>query len=293
MKTKFFLFAAAASAMLTACSGNDQADNSPKNITIEASVGQLTRATTTGNSTVFDTGDKVMIYAWTGTAASIPAERVVNGVENTLGSDSKWSPASLMLWKDMETPHYFLGLYPSRTVSNFTADPYTLNPADFEQSDLLVARNLTGLKATDNPVPLVFDHAMALLNVNLQFRNQWLATPTVTSVVATAATSCTIDYLAKTYATGAQQSVAMPATATAAGYALSYKSIMIPQTGFRTVVITIDGQPYTYTHTADIPLEAGKFTTLNLIVGHDRIDLGTVSINDWQPGDVITGGNAI
>ena len=68
---------------------------------------------------------------------------------------------------------------------------------------------------------------------------------------------------------------------------------MISQTGFRTVTITIDGQPFTYTHAEDIPLEAGKYTTLNLIVGRNKIELGEVSINDWTEGTTIDGGQAM
>ena len=42
-----------------------------------------------------------------------------------------------------------------------------------------------------------------------------------------------------------------------------------------------------------IPLEAGKYTTLNLIVGRNKIELGEVSINDWTEGTTIDGGQAM
>lgn len=292
---KRFIPLAALGLMAAACSNDESAPAQPeaKFITIEASIGSLTRATTTGNSATFDAGDKVTLYAWTGTATAVPTDKVVDGVVNTLGTDGKWTPATQMLWSDMVTPHYFLGLYPARTVTDFTADPYTLDPADYEASDLLVARQLSGLTATQNPVSLTFDHAMAKLYVNMNFRNQWDAAPAVTSCVATAANTCTIDYLAQTVAAGSQADIALTAATAQTGYSTTYSGIMIPQQGFRTVVITIDGQQYTYTHTEDIPLEAGKYTTLNLIVGRNKIEIGEVSINDWTEGTTISGGQAM
>ena len=295
MKVLRFIPLAAIGLLAAACSSDESASGKPeaKYITIEASIGNMTRATTTGNSTVFDAGDGVDIYAWTGSASAVPADKVVNGVVNTLGTDGKWTPATPMLLADMVTPHYFLGIYPARTVSDFTADPYTLDPADYEASDLLVARQLSGLIATQNPVSLTFDHAMAKLYVNMNFRNQWDETPAITSCVATAASTATVDYLAQTVTAGTQASVSMPAVAAQTGYEATYSSIMIPQSGFRTVTITIDGQEYSYTHDADIPLEAGKYTTLNLIVGRNKIELGEVSINDWTEGTTIDGGQAM
>ena len=295
MKVLRFIPLAALGLMAAACSNDESApaQQEAKYITIEASIGAMTRATTTGNTAVFDAGDKVTLYAWTGSTTAVPADRVVNGVVNTLGTDGKWTPATQMLWADMVTPHYFLGIYPARTVSDFTADPYTLDPADYEASDLLVARQLSGLTATQNPVSLTFDHAMAKLYVNMNFRNQWDAAPEVTSCEATAAKTCTVDYLAQTVTAGTQATISMPSTAAQTGYEATYSSIMIPQSGFRTVTITIDGQPFTYTHDADIPLVAGKYTTLNLIVGRNKIELGEVSINDWTEGTTISGGQAM
>ena len=213
MKVLRFIPLAAIGLLAAACSSDESApaQQEAKYITIEANIGNMTRATTTGNGAVFDAGDGVTLYAWTGSATAVAADKVVNGVVNTLGTDGKWTPATPMLWADMVTPHYFLGIYPARTVSDFTADPYTLDPADYEASDLLVARQTSGLVATQNPVSLTFDHAMAKLYVNMNFRNQWTETPAIASCVATAATTATIDYLAQTVTAGTQASVALPA----------------------------------------------------------------------------------
>ena len=273
-------------AIFFSCCCGDEHDDA-KYINIEAAIGSISPA-----SVSFTTGDKMTLYAWTGSTDAASASIVVDGVECTYGSDSRWTAASPVVWSDTDAPHYFIAFSPAHRVSNFTADPYTLNPSDQRASDLLVARNLTGVMPSDNPVPLLFGHAMSRLDVNLQFRNQWATVPTVSSVTAKAANSCTINYLAETYNVGAQTDIALPATATAEGYALSYRSIMVPQK-FRSLTITVNGMPLTYTHNSDIPLTAGKFATLNLFVGRESIDLGAVSIDDWVAGAVVEGGSSL
>ena len=85
--------------------------------------------------------------------------------------------------------------------------------------------------------------------------------------------------------------MALPAQATPAeGFALSYGSLMVPQAGFRTLTITIEGKEYVFTHSADIPLASGKTTVVNLTVGRDKIELASdITIKDWTAGDSING----
>ena len=291
MKKIAFLATAAALLTFAACNSLDPGrPDSAQPITINAAIGAPTRATITGNSEKFDTGDKVALYAWTGGASAVPAQRLVDGVENELQADGSWKPASPMFWADLTSTHYFLGVFPARIISDFTADSFTLKADDYEASDLLVATELSGLKALDGPVKLTFNHLMARLQVNMNFRSQFAATPTV-AVVAKAASGCTVDYLAGSVKAGGQGSVALPKLASAAeGYALSHCSIMIPQSGFRTVTLTIDGTDYVYTHSEDIELQPGKITLLNLVVGRDKLELASdITIADWTAGSTLNG----
>ena len=263
-------------------------------ITIEASVGPMTKVSYDGNNTTFTAGDQLSVYAWMGSADEVPATRVINGVVNTFDG-STWTPASMMRWRTTTDAHYFLGVSPVRTITDFKADSYTLDPADYTASDLLIAKNLAGLKSSDGAVLLQFDHAMAKLNVNLRFRNQWTTTPTVSSVTIKAKTNATIDYLAANAATatGAASEVVIPALASAvSGFAYSYSGLQVPQSGVKTVTVTIDGKAYVYESTDDIPLEAGKYTTLDLVVGRDKIELGSISVNPWVSGTPLAGGEA-
>lgn len=286
---KYFLPALLSLAVLVACNREDLFPNGgPRPISIEAGIGAMSKVAASGNSASFETGDAISLYAWTGSASAVPATRVVDGIKNTLAADGNWTPASPMLWRDNVSMHYFLGIYPARTVTDFTADAYILDPAD-AQSDLLVATRLEGIKATDNPVALTFDHAMAKLQVNLLFRTQWASAPTVTSVTATAKKTATVDYLSKTVsATGTAAPVALTAKSNAA-----WSGLQVPQEGVRTITIRIDDKDYVFTHTADIPLAGGKYTTVNLNVGRDRIELASViTISNWTAGTTISDGEA-
>lgn len=258
-----------------------------KKVDIEVSIG-----TFTPDNMPFELGDKMTLYAWTGSASSVPADAASKGVEYTFNSDMGWTADGSMQWTDNGAPYYFLGFYPARNVTNFSSDPYTLQTSNQKESNLMVARNLKGTNPSNETVSLQFDHAMALLIVNLQFRGQLAATRAVSSVTVHAASSCTINYLSQTYSTNEQADIELPATETAEGYDKSYQSIMVPQK-IHSLTMVIDGVTYTFTHADGIQLTEGKFTTLNLFVGRDNVELGDVKINDWVPGDVIDGNSSM
>ncbi len=302
MKKNNIYLATAVLLSLTACN-KEFAPEVSGDITIDASIGAMTRVSYDGASTSFTTGDQIAVYAWMGGATEVPAKRVVDGVRNTLGTDGKWTPATQMRWKTVTDPHFFLGVYPAMDITDFTADAYTLDPAAaaYTDSDLLIATNFgtgnAGLKASNGTVPLTFDHAMAKLNVNLKFRSQWDATPEVTSVTVKAKKTATVNYLTKTVTATASEvpaPVDIPEAATVAtGYKKSYSGLQVPQTGVTTVTVTIAGKEYMYESTKDIPLVGGQYTTLGLIVGKDKLELGSISVTDWEEGAILGDGDAV
>jgi len=250
-------------------------------ISVEASVSGLTKAVTNGLQTSFEANDQLTLYAWTGSAAAVSSKKVVDGVVNTFDG-TKWTPASTMLWKNVFDAHYFLGISPARTVNSFTADPVS------SSEDLLVATVLgDGIVApqtvTAPPVALEFSHVMAWLKVNVKYRNQWGGVPEAV-VTTAAATAGTIDYLTKTITPGTVATQTLAAATTAAeGYDATYTALCIPQ-GISTINFTIAGQTLVYTHSEDIVLEAGKVTTLTLLVGKDKIALENNTVSDWEEG---------
>ncbi|MBR6886310.1 MAG: fimbrillin family protein, partial [Bacteroidales bacterium] len=253
-------------------------------ISVQASVSELTKAATAGAETSFEAGDQLSLYVWTGSAAAVSSKKVVNGVVNTFDGNL-WTPAETMLWKNVRDPHFFLGIFPAREVSSFTADPVTSG------EDLLVATVLgDGIVApqttTAPPVDLVFDHMMARLNVNVKYRNQWGGVPEDAVVVAKAATQGTIDYLTKTITPGEVTTQALTATAAATGYDATYSALCIPQDGVRAFEFHIDGQTLVYTHGEALPLQAGKVTSISLLVGKDKIAVDDGTVANWDEGEV-------
>lgn len=297
MKISNSIFAAMAATFVLASCNNDRngSTETAEYITVSTGIGSLTRTTTDTNGTqTFAKDDQISVYAWTGSFDMVDASgMVVNNSVNTYDG-TKWTASPQMLWKDMITPHYFLGVYPTRTITNFIADEYALDVTKQEQSDLLVAVNRgtdnAGIIASNTAVPLQFDHVMAKLIVNLTFRNQWDGTPTVTSVTTDNLKSkATVNYLTKSATATADEATSIVLQAATAN--TKYHSIMVPQAGDN-VTITIKIGDKDYIYTGNMKLEKGKYTTVNLIVGRDGITLGGVSINDWGAGTTIDGGEA-
>ena len=308
MKKYLTLFiTAAAGLMLAGCNkGHDIA--SSRSITVTASIGTMTKVAYDGDKSAFEAGDSLALFAWLGDKTAISKDLVVDNVVNTLGKDGLWQPKLQMLWDDMTSLHYFMAVSPAREVKSFTEDPYVLDSSagKYQESDLLIAINDSGLKATDNPVGLTFEHAMAMLNVNLKFHNQWtegnppsqkeITEALIESVEATAKDHATIDYIQKAVtATGEWAQVSMNKVENA-----SWTTLMIPQAEVRYIYITLNGNDqwlggdgtYVFHSPEDIPLESGKVTTVNLTIGRDQITLDKdgIQITDWVSwGDALNG----
>ena len=294
MKKNIIKTLAVASAFLalTACSNETGigTDVDAGSITIQATIGQMTKVEYPGiNSTKFVADDTILVYGWIGSNTEIPAKRVVDSVPNVYDG-TVWTPLKPMLWKNSTDAHYFLGIYPEpKSVTSLTEAEFTLDPVNYKASDLLIATNLTGVKATDGPVNLTFEHVMAKLNVNLKFRNEFGGTPDVSSVTAGAYSSAKVNYLTKEVTTsGTAGEVIIPKAAEPVqSFGMSFTGLQIPQNDVNRISITIGNRVFVYTSAQEIPLESGKYTTLNLIVGKDIIELDGISVKDWTAGTTI------
>lgn len=289
MKTLRTIALAMLAATLTACSNDDNGGKAPKYINIDAQLSQPTKTTIAADGTMsFTSGDAISVYAWTGSASTLPTTAdgfVVAGNTNTFNG-STWTASPQMLWKDLTSPHFFIATYPQRDI---TQTNFTLDTSKQAECDLMVATNLgtdsKGIIATETAIPLAFDHLMAKLQVNLQFRNQWGESgPTSVAVSINSKSSATIDYLAKSVnPTGDASYINLPSVAAAVeGYAKSYESIVIPVSDLKNIKIAIDGHDYIYTHDTAIQLQGGKTTIVNLMVGRNEITLGSMSIKGWE-----------
>ena len=289
MKTLRTIALAMLAATLTACSNDDNGGKAPKYINIDAQLSQPTKTTIAADGTMsFTSGDAISVYAWTGSASTLPTTAdgfVVAGNTNTFNG-STWTASPQMLWKDLTSPHFFIATYPQRDI---TQTNFTLDTSKQSECDVMVATNLgtdsKGIIATETAIPLAFDHPMAKLQVNPQFRNQWGESgPTSVAVSINSKSSATIDYLAKSVTpTGDASYINLPSVAAAVeGYAKSYESIVIPVSDLKNIKIAIDGHDYIYTHDTAIQLQGGKTTIVNLMVGRNEITLGSMSIKGWE-----------
>lgn len=290
-KYKILLSAAISALMLASCAKENGVEAEECGaITIEASIGDPTKVAYNGDKASFIAGDKVSVYVWMGSAAEVPQKKVVNGVVNTFDGN-QWKPDTQMLWSYKKENHYFLGVYPPKAITNFTADEYALG------NDLMIATQLSGIpfQEASQPVSLTFTHAMAKLNVNLKFRSQWDTPPTVTSVAITAKDHFTVNYLTKAItATGELKQVPVQALETpVTGYVYSYSGLQVPQSGMNTITVTIAGQGYVFTAPEAFALESGKVTTIGLNVGRENMELGEITVTNWAAGDSVEGGEAV
>ena len=300
MKTKTYLFALMTMALtLGSCSDNENGigGETSKYITVSTSIGNMTRvATDAKGGQTFEEGDEISVYAWTGDATAVPAAtgRVVDNAKNKL-TKGAWISTPQMLWKNNRDKHYFIGVYPTKAISDLAAGEYVFDATKQVESDLLVAVNKDGLSYNvdeQQTVPLTFTHVMAKLVVNLTYKNQWgTEGPTVDKVVVgDAVKSATVNYLTKVITPSAvaedKANFDMPALTANKQYA----SIIIPQDGVQKITVVIGGKNFIYDNGTPFKFESGKITTINLEVGRDVIKLGDVNISDWgSTGEPIKG----
>ena len=302
MKTKTYLFVLMTMALaLGSCSDNENGigGETSKYITVSTSIGNMTRVATDANGgQAFEEGDEISVYAWTGDATVAPetSECVVNNAINKLTNGS-WVSTPQMLWKNNRDKHYFIGVYPTKAISDLAAGEYVFDETKQTESDLLVAVNPDGLSYNadeQQTVPLTFTHVMAKLLVNLTYKNQWgTEGPTVDKVVVgDAVKSATVNYLTKVVTPSAvaedKANFDMPALTANKQYA----SIIIPQDGVQKITIVIGGKNFIYDNGTPFKFESGKVTTINLEVGRDQVILDEVKISDWTEGSTF-GGEAL
>lgn len=285
---KITLTVLVAISLLTSCDKDDGNIPPSEFISISTSIGTLSQAVqanTRATSTAFETRDEISVYAYESGDAT---KRVVDNSINTYDG-SVWTAAPMMKWKDMTSAHDFVSTYPTRTIVDLTAEAIMLTE-DIATNDVLVATAINRT-ASQGDVPLIFDHIMGKVVVTLTFRNEFDGTPTVSGVNTLAKQNATVDFLTKTATANGDVSKVSFAETTAN---IAYETVIVPQ-AIRTINIVVAGiaTPYTYTHPSDITIENGKIQTISLIVGRKRIELGSISINEWGPGGSIEGGEAV
>ena len=232
---------------------------------------------------------------------------------------STWTPASQMLWQNASqpvdiiayAPYYNVSRY--ETISNATNYPVYVKEqqkADTYESDFLVYKKkefVPGTDLTNGAVDITFTHALSLLNINIEFGNEFNETaPLASNPINNINIGGSVN---RGYADFTTDAINVTADATSAPVLIApvlgdfnaaanndahatvnYSAILIPQTiaqGFR-VEFEIDGKNYVWTASESVTLESGKKHQLNLTVGKDVVKSGYITASPWDEG---TGGN--
>ena len=225
---------------------------------------------------------------------------------------STWTPASQMLWQNASQPVDIIAYAPYSKISRYEKMSNATNypvyvkvqqEADTYESDFLVYKKkgfVPGTNLTNGAVDITFTHALSLLNINIEFGNEFSKTTPLTSnpikniniggSVNLGYADFTADAINVTVDATSAPVLIVPvlgdfnaAANNEAHATVSYSAILIPQTiaeGFR-VEFEIDGKNYVWTASESVTLESGKKHQLNLIVGKDVVKSGYISASPW------------
>ena len=225
---------------------------------------------------------------------------------------STWTPASQMLWQNASQPVDIIAYAPYSSISKYEKMSNATNypvyvkvqqEADTYDSDFLVYKKkgfVPGTDLTNGAVDITFTHALSLLNINIEFGNEFSKTTPLTSnpinnitvggSVNLGYADFTADAISVTVDATSAPVLIVPvlgdfnaAANNEAHATVSYSAILIPQTiaeGFR-VEFEIDGKNYVWTASESVTLESGKKHQLNLIVGKDVVKSGYISASPW------------
>ena len=225
---------------------------------------------------------------------------------------STWTPASQMLWQNASQPVDIIAYAPYQSISRYEKMSNATNypvyvkvqqEADTYESDFLVYKKkgfVPGTDLTNGAVDITFTHALSLLNINIEFGNEFSKTTPLTSnpinnitvggSVNLGYADFTADAISVTVDATSAPVLIVPvlgdfnaAANNEAHATVSYSAILIPQTiaeGFR-VEFEIDGKNYVWTASESVTLESGKKHQLNLIVGKDVVKSGYISASPW------------
>ena len=212
--------------------------------------------------------------------------------------------ADPMLWKSSTTAAKIYAFAPhvGDATTDLTAVPFSVQ-ADQSAEGAILASDLVGYQ-TDNFVPgssldklnalnIAFTHRLSKLTVNLTYGNQYPEgeLPAIKNLEVIN-TNLSATYNAQTLAVTASTAAGNIKAATVKTN--SYEAILVPQTvaaSTKLVLVTLaDGTKLSYTTPADQLFEANKQYTLSLRIGKDKLEVGSVTVDDWTTGTPITGG---
>ncbi len=211
-----------------------------------------------------------------------------------VNNSGTWTPESQLLWKNAQSP---VGIFayaphisgaddytgvefsiPSNQVNGtFSADFLWCSMPGFVPADDLI----------DQKLNITFSHVLVKLKVNLIFGNEFGDSHSVKDVILNGTSSKVRCDLANKTITDLDQSssndISMCNTETGV-----YEAIFFPGKGQKSgarmlTVVMSDNKAYNVTLDSDLELYSGYAYTMNVKVGKDKLEAGSVSVFEWQP----------
>ena len=274
MKKKYLTLAAVAM-MFAACSQNDDPVLLEKDTPITiASAGVNELVASRGESTALTTGSLGLYVTGTDLDAKYTATNVEWKYEN-----GEWKNQS-------ESPLLFAGENKQSAYAYhpYVADAYTNGFTTNGTTDLLWWKSESAL--TSASFLIEFSHALSKLTIDLK-KGTEVADLTISEVkVAGTVPTATPNFAGQTWSI-AEGATAADITATAAttttGMDATYTALLVPQetSALKVVIITSDNRVFAYTHSVAHEFVKGTAYTLELKVGGDKVEAGTISAAKW------------
>lgn len=260
----------------------------PDAVVVSASIGApLTRANTEGNGDQFlytDENNYDIIYVEnTGTGKITGKEK---GYYRLQPDGNTWTPCDVdgnnnpmqyIVWGN-EGSNDFRGVYPATATEPFTLPTDQSSLVLLRSADYMKGAPKTGTDATTKPadkkLSLTFTHQLAKVTVALVFNDQYTGNETINGL--------------NFYLTDGTTSISAYAHNITEGSTTqkAYTAILNPgsytNTGNTFCTINVAGTELSVKVPTDgITLTAGKAHTLTLHVGKDRINFGSITVNEW------------
>lgn len=237
-----------------------------------------------GTSTPVTSGSFGMFFT---TKDNTDARFNANNLEWTY-ADSKWSPASKLLWANSSAEADVYAYYPyNADATDMEAIPWTVQADQSDgtdSSDILRYSGTAKYTAENAGLNVAFNHAGTKLVVDLRnFGTEIDASAaSVTSVKLSGATlGGTLNLTDGAWTLpGDSTTVTMYYNDTAK----TAECILPPQTiDALTVTVTLsDGSVYVFNAASAVTVNAGTQYTMDVQIGQDVINMGTISITDWN-----------
>lgn len=294
MKAKYLSLAALAlMGALASCQSDDFTVARPDNaVSVNFSVGSL-KATTRSNAIAtddtqrqFNAGDQIAV-------STNDQEAVLFQCTST--DDQTWTEAvtnKFLLWTQPTLT--FSAYYPATTGTSMTA--FTLPADQSSEAKIALADYMTRSQNISRPeggsdIQMQLERKMARVIVRISgFGSQYFDDQKTVSNVRIYSGASGI---AEGNPTGSSTEI-QPYALGNGGQGSTYTALVVPgygDSGARFIQLT-DGEGSTLLVKGIPELEAGNSYTFNLVVGKNRIEVASVTVQDWTTGETLAGGQA-